>query len=85
MIKNIHDTGQVELLELLGDLRPDALQHLDLGEQGIEDFGTHQRSRCRARRAAKRSNKGEIDLVEIALLVERIFPIGSIPIDVEQE
>ena len=41
MVEQVDDPGQAELLELLGDLRPNALQRLDLGEQRVEDLGAH--------------------------------------------
>ncbi len=41
MIKQVNGAGQAELREQFPDLRPDALQRLDLGEQRIEDFGAH--------------------------------------------
>ena len=43
MVEQVDDAGQVEPLELLGDLRPDALQRLHLGEQRVEDVGPHGR------------------------------------------
>ena len=41
MIEDVDHAGEIELLQEFRDLRPDALQHLDLGEQGVEDFGAH--------------------------------------------
>ena len=35
MIEQVDHPREPELLERLGDLRPDALQHLDFGEQGV--------------------------------------------------
>ena len=45
---------EVEPLQRLGELRPDALQRLDLGEQRIEDFGAHGLSLARLVTAADR-------------------------------
>ena len=41
VIQHIDDAVEVEPLEEPGNLRSDPLEDLDLGEQGIEDFGAH--------------------------------------------
>ena len=41
MVEQVDDPRQVEPLQQLGDLRPDALQRLHLGEQRVEDFRAH--------------------------------------------
>ena len=42
MIEQVDSAGDAELLQQFGNLRPHALQRLDLGEQGIEDVGAHE-------------------------------------------
>jgi hypothetical protein len=41
VIKHVDDAGQVDPLERPRDLRPDTLQHLDFGEERIEDIRAH--------------------------------------------
>src|SRR4051794_18963474 len=43
MVEEIHHPGQAQLLEQLGELRPDTLQHIHLGEQRVEDLRAHER------------------------------------------
>jgi hypothetical protein len=39
--QEVDGAGEAQLGELLGDLRADALQRLDFGEQGVEELGPH--------------------------------------------
>ena len=41
VIGEILEPRQAELLERLHQLRPDAFERLDFGEQGIESLGAH--------------------------------------------
>jgi hypothetical protein len=48
MIKEVDRPRQIQSLQPLGKLRPNALQRFHFGEERVEDFGTHVSPSLRA-------------------------------------